>query len=208
MTLPMQDDDSVDKAAEAIQMRAQTAYYLISSDGELTVEARQARLAKVYVAAFDDMQKLVASTTGANEARRQQLVQKVFGTAGLPGDPASLAMSARDAAERVAQIDVADAYSASQLLQRADMLGDEVLARAVAAAAYTNPLGGWSSVLDEFLEDRPAAAQALAELSQLDQANAALTSFGYNWQFQVQKPAELSGVDDWKLRAMAAGAPQ
>jgi hypothetical protein len=203
MTLP-QNDDSLAKAAESIQMQAETAYYVIRNRGELTADAVRARLAQVWVRAADDLERLASGAGTDVEARKTQLLQRTFGTAGLPGDPASLAMSARDAAERVAQIDPMDPYSALQLLERADLIGDEVLARAVGARAYSDQLGTWGQVLDEFVEDRPAAASALAELGQLDQQSRVMGSFTYGWQFMAQKPAELMGLDDWKVRALAA----
>lgn len=205
---PLQGDDAVKKAAELIQMQAETAYALYRSNGEMTAEAILARLAQVYVRASDDMEALKAGSAGGNETRKSELLRQVFGTAGVPGDPASLAMSARDAAERVAQVDVSDAHGALALLQRAELIGDEVLARAVAAAAYGNPFGSWNEVLDQFIGSRPNVAKALAELAQLEQSTDPFSSFNRNWGFVLQQPAELAGMADWQVRALAAGAPQ
>lgn len=209
MTTPMQDSDQdpTTKAAEHIRQLLNTAVYLYSSNGELTADAIRARIAEAWVKATDDMAALQAQASGASEARSAQLTRQVFGTAGVPGDPASLAMSARDASERVAQIDVTDWYSAQQLLDRAEATGDEVLARAVAAAAYANPLGGWSTVLDAFLARRPAAAQALGELASMGNRSAQSDLFAA-WQFVVPVPPQLAGLDDWRIRALAAQAGQ
>lgn len=203
MTLP-QNDDPVEKAAEHIRQLFNTAVYLYSSNGDLTQDAIKAQIAQAYVKASDDMAALQSQTSGNVEARRAQLQQQVFGTVGISGDPASLAMSARDASERVAQIDVTDWYAAQQLLDRAELTGDEVLARQIAAAAYSNPLGGWSSVLDSFLAKRPAAAQALVELGSLNATASARRQIFSDWQFIIPLPPQLAGLDDWRIRALAA----
>jgi hypothetical protein len=210
VTQPIASEDAGVSAAQHIQMEAETAYALYRSNGEMTPDAILARLAQAYVRASDDMDALKAGSTGSNEARKSELIRQVFGTAGVQGDPASLAMSARDAAERVAQVDVSDVHGALALLQRAEMIGDEVLARAVAAAAYGNPLGSWGQVLDQFIQSRPAAARALSELAQLEQSADPFSSlnFNRNWGFVLQTPAELAGMADWQIRALAAGAPQ
>lgn len=204
MTAPTQGD-SVASAAEHIRQQFNTAVYAYSSNGEMTQDAINARIAQAYVKATDDMAALQQRTDGDSEARKAQLMRSVFGTAGIPGDAASLAMSARDAAERVAQIDPTDWYSAQQLLDRAEVNGDEVLARQVAAAAYANPLGGWSTVLDSFLAKRPAAAQALGELAAMGNRSAQSNLFAA-WQFMIPLPPQLAGLDAWRIQALAAQA--
>ncbi|MCU1614708.1 MAG: hypothetical protein JWO98_2248 [Frankiales bacterium] len=200
---PLQEDDSVDKAAEHIRQLFNTAVYLYSSNGDMTQEAITSKIALAWVKAKDDMAALESQTSGNIAARKAQLQQQVFGTVGLAGDPASLAMSARDASERVAQIDVTDWYSAEQLLDRAEMIGDEVLARQIAAAAYANPLGGWSSVLDSFLSKRPAAAQALDELTSLNTVSSQKRVHD-DLRFVIPLPPQLAGMDDWRIQSLAA----
>jgi hypothetical protein len=195
--------DSVETAAEHIRQLLNTAVYLYSSNGEMTHEAIAARIAQAYVKASDDMAALQARTSGDVETRKVKLLRQVFGTAGLAGDPASLSMSARDASERVAQIDPSDWRSAQELLDRAEINGDEVLARQVAAAAYNAPFGAWSSVLDAFLAKRPAAAQALGELASLSSGSVQSSIFG-SWQFIIPLPPQLAGLDEWRIRSLAA----
>jgi len=74
---------------------------------------------------------------------------RVFGVAGLPGDTASLTISARDAADRAAQTDTTDDLRA--LLERADRSGDEVLARAVAQRAVEV---GSADIVNDFTSTR------------------------------------------------------
>jgi hypothetical protein len=84
------------------------------------------------------------------------------------------------------------------LLERAEMVGDESLARGVALQAHTN---GWTDVLDKFAESRPPQFEALASLMIDPEAstNALLDDFRY----VVPKPNEIAGVADFHLQEMA-----
>lgn len=73
----------------------------------------------------------------------------VFGVDGLPGDVASLAISRRDAADRVAA--AGNRSDLVELLKRATYSGDEVLARAVAERAFREQD---VAILNDYLEDR------------------------------------------------------
>jgi hypothetical protein len=96
--------------------------------------------------------------------------QQALGNADLPGDPASVALSRRDADERAAQLTNADA--AAELLRKADTNGDEALARAVAAHSVDQVLANqvlgdprpWLDVVNAYAGKRPSTVDPLTEL--------------------------------------------
>lgn len=95
-----------------------------------------------------------------------ELHQAAFGNRDLlagagPGDAASIAISARDAGDRVDQL--ATPQDALALLERANGTGDEVLARAIGQRAHS--MGEpWDPVLAAYIADRPKQGRAVNQL--------------------------------------------
>lgn len=92
-------------------------------------------------------------------------LRRAFGT---PSTDTTTVISARDANERAAQLGPQDAHLALDLLHGADVNGDDILAAALGFRAYELsgvPGTDWPQVLDAYLERRPDAVVALAELS-------------------------------------------
>lgn len=130
---------------------AKASYDRIKSDTDYTPEARRRRMAEVYQGrrqALDQELTSLAARVGYDDRAD---VARAFGIAGLAGDPASLAISMRDAQDRAAKEESSDGLV--DLVRRATRNGDEVLARAAAQRAmelrYDKPL-------HEFVETRPA----------------------------------------------------
>lgn len=138
----------------------------VRADPALTAEARGRELATIEM---DRARALLEH----KQADRTQLAdahatawRSIFGPA---TDLAARATADRRAAE------LTTPNEALAALDRAELIGDEELARAIASAAYdrvrANPLAGagnpgpWGSlVLARFVQSRPDAADALAEL--------------------------------------------
>ncbi|WP_171467685.1 hypothetical protein [Cellulosimicrobium sp. 72-3] len=130
---------------------AKASYDRIKSDTDYTPDARRRRMEEVYQGrrqALDQELTSLASRVGYDDRAD---VARAFGIAGLAGDPASLAISMRDAQDRAAKEESSDGLV--DLVRRATRNGDEVLARAAAQRAmelrYDKPL-------HEFVETRPA----------------------------------------------------
>ena len=130
---------------------AKASYDRIKSDTDYTPDARRRRMEEVYQGrrqALDQELTSLASRVGYDDRAD---VARAFGIAGLAGDPASLAISMRDAQDRAAKEESSDGLV--DLVRRATRNGDEVLARAAAQRAmelrYDKPL-------HEFCETRPA----------------------------------------------------
>ncbi|MFH6687312.1 hypothetical protein QVL82_00535 [Cellulosimicrobium funkei] len=130
---------------------AKASYDRIKSDTDYTPDARRRRMEEVHQGcrqALDQELTSLASRVGYDDRAD---VARAFGIAGLAGDPASLAISMRDAQDRAGKEESSDGLL--DLVRRATRNGDEVLARAAAQRAmelrYDKPL-------HEFCETRPA----------------------------------------------------
>lgn len=158
-------DAALTKAADDIA----AAVTRIEADTSRTIAWRLQQEAREYgrvLASLARSLRNAASKAGSTDADD---AARVFGTKGLPGDPASLAMSRRDAADRVA--DITDPDARQRLLESATRSGDEVLAHALVEAAIN---AGDLDTVNEFAEDRPALAAAVQRL--WNTANSRLTS--------------------------------
>ena len=139
--------------------RAQRQYAEIRKDTSRTPEWQAEELKRVYERVRADLkEKVIEMARGADRDDRQDAV-RVFGVGGLPGDAASLAISARDAADRVAQTSSADGLR--ELLERATRVGDEVLARAVVQRAIED---GQPGIVNAFTDARPELHDATERL--------------------------------------------
>jgi hypothetical protein len=126
----------------------------------------------------------------------------VFVSTTSTGDPALLTRNQRDASDRVAQIRTAD--GALQLLEQAERVGDEVLARAVAQTAYDHD---WTDVANKFLDSRQDLAEPLNELWHLpSDADKAQQKVALSMALSTLRPPELQGVYDAELGSLAASA--
>lgn len=194
--MPDIPQDIQDKAG-GIQAEFNAAVTEIRSNGDLTEEARLRRLARLWTDAEFKMQTLRQSWQGGSVESAESLSKQVFGNkAGTD------ALSMRNADDRAAQIDNAD--EALRVLERAQVNGDDVLARAVALHAFDRRnefLGGdWASVVDAYAAANPEVAQKIIDLAGLrrDTLNTSVTSA---FVFSIYKPTELE-----RLRVSAMDA--
>lgn len=170
-----------DEARRVVQKHADTAsrgYAAISTDVSRSDEFKREEIARIH----DDAKTSVASELErlARSAKEKSATDaaSLFGTAGLSGDPASLAISRRDAGDRVAG--AKDRSELQSILDRANRSGDEVLARAVAEKAYDNQD---VDTLNRFLDTRPHLNDAAQRLwDSID--NSGLTQ-SMQWAFEL-----------------------
>jgi len=177
---------------------------------ELTDQAKAALLARSYTDAQSHMTELQRSATADTADRRARAERSAFGTADLPGDAATLAISLRDAQDRSATL--TSPTDAAALLARAERSGDELLARAVAGHAHDqagSALGGldpsWSNLVAAYTASRPAAARHVATLRDLQPSTEG--SLRSTFAYVVPRPAELSNTPASQLDALATAAP-
>jgi hypothetical protein len=141
-------------------------------------------------------------TAAANSAGRQDAsdAAAVYGIAGLPGDVASLAISRRDAADRVATI--SDRTQLQSLLAAATRSGDVVLAHAIAEAAITS---GDVDTTNQFTDAYPNLADAVQRLWDGEQRRMSGADITTAWRVAALKPAPLKSLMDYEIASAAAG---
>jgi hypothetical protein len=164
------------EAAERVRRRCGEEVAALRADGDLSSEGLQRKLAEAYAKARAELKTLASSEQTDLVARKATLEQRFFGTRKeTVGDPASQAISARDAADRAAQLQTP--AEAMDLLQRAESNGDDILAAAVVRHALASSSSGirqvddrWDEVGRAYLDARPhlmPVAEELAEIEQL-----------------------------------------
>ncbi len=192
--------------AAAIQQAHSNRAEQIRNRTELTNAAKVGMLARNHTDAKASMRDLQQQATDDTTVQRRTMSQRAFGVAGVPGDAATVAVSMRDAQDRVAAL--SSGREAVALLARAETSGDEVLARAVAAHAFDQATaqGGisgldddWSTVVNDFADTRPAAADALRTLIKLNSPDP-------SWTYVVPAPPELHGIPSAQLDTLADSA--
>ena len=124
-------------------------------------------------------------------------------------------ISTRDAADRAERLATPD--EAAALLTRAELSGDEPLARAVAAHAFTQYTSGsslgaqqaeWAGVVNAYSARRPGESEAVSELAAIAQASTVPQAFAESMYFYVPVPHELDGISAGQLESLAGNAPE
>jgi hypothetical protein len=173
------------------------------------VRTKQAK-AKVFIEA---KQKAAASVKAEDDAaadKKKNAHSTAVGTASLTAGVSKEAATAiirsmRDADDRAAKYETADAASAA--LDKAELNQDEPLARAIADRALkvvsTDPFHAseWSPVLAKYGESRPKQAEAIDLLLNdrpVDPLRRAIIS-------AVPTPPEFRRLSDYQLQQMAEG---
>ena len=180
---------------------AQDRYAGIRGDEALSDKARQYQLAVQYLNVRDDANKRFASEAERVTRTDRDDAGRVFGVSGLSGDAASLAISMRDAADRVASAE--DGDELAELLASATRRGDEVLARAVAERATEQQN---AKVMETFLDDRPRLREAGERLWNAKRAQGA-DRWGITMKLYELMPAELSSMSDAQIEVIADDPP-
>lgn len=176
-------------------------YDQIRGNGTRTEDYKRYQLAAAYVRVREAVQAEVERRAAGMRVVDQGDAERVLGVAGLPGDAASLAISRRDASDRVAGVGSADDLRA--LLQRATRMGDEVLARAVAERALEDLD---SKTMNLFLEDRPELDESVNRLWKAKQSES--SGFAVMVELAGLRPSELSSMPMSAIEKLAADEPE
>jgi len=158
----MQSDPKNFAAANTIRENLGAAVDQIGCQASLNPDAQLCLLARAYLAAKAQMDKLSTDVTAKTDARMRVLTAQVWGLADFSGDRVSAAISLRDATDRAQAL--TDPHDAMILLTTAERSGDELLARAVACQADAM---AWDDVAGAYFATRPAKAKQNAELHSL-----------------------------------------
>jgi hypothetical protein len=138
---------------------AEATYRAIQDDPDLNDEAKQSRQASHYLGVMETVGRQLTDMASRVRSVDHDDAGEIFGVKGLDGDPASLAISRRDAADRVASS--GSVQEKRDLLARATRSGDEVLARAVVEWAVQ---ARDSKTVNQYLETRPHHDEGLKRL--------------------------------------------
>jgi len=195
--------DSVKTQANDIREAAEAGYARYRANGNLSTAGILQGLAKTYLGAKSQMDALRESATTGATANLNALMTSVFGINDLAGsDPsnrAAVSMSYRDALDRAQTCETAE--DALALLARANTVGDELLARAVASVAWSNgAFGAWADVLNTYAATRPAAERALGQLYELNTKKLFAVDV---FAFLLVKPIELTNFADFQIEGLA-----
>lgn len=194
-----------DRPADRIRDQAEAAYNRARNNPAITTEAGLSLIAKAYIAARAGMDGLIPQSQGQRRVDLAALKRKLYGVddlvgAASPADKATVAISYRDAQQRVAQVESPNELM--YLLDNAEQTGDELLARAVGNAALSGGIFGNTDVADKYLSTRPAKAAAWEQLQAASRLPDAATLF----EFALPKPSELAALNDSEVAALAAKA--
>jgi hypothetical protein len=150
---------SIGEQIEKIRAKYTWHYDNIRQEPGRTPEWRRQQLARLYREARTESNVAMETHKAAQAQRKRSFESKVYGLGGIAGDPASLAISRRDAGDRAANLK--NDAEAQTLLERAERSGDEPLARAIAEQAISS---GWLNTTNAFLDRRPHLDEAVNEL--------------------------------------------
>jgi hypothetical protein len=148
------------------KLREQLAGYeqKIENDHTLSDAVKDAKIARAYAVARQEMTKLEASAAQEATMATRRATRTAFGSES--NDPATF-MAQRHAIAEVDKIDPMDRMAprlAAQLLDQATSLGDESLKQAVALRAHQN---GWEEVVQKYAATaKPQQVEALNHLRQ------------------------------------------
>jgi len=175
----------------------------IRANNTLTAQAKKTRIAQAYIAAKAEQQQRLATIATEKAIRKRTLERRLFGTQTPVGatDEARAAIEAsyRQALDRASQT-TTEAERAA-LLQRAELVGDEPLARAVAAVAFA---AAEDTVVNLWLDTRPSLDGAANELWDATHgATSATSEAGWHLANALDPPAELDGAGDFTIAQIA-----
>jgi hypothetical protein len=199
--------DAITPAVQA----AQRDFDKIRSNPNLTDAGKQQAIAKRYLTAKALVDQQTEAITSREAMTAEAAEVRVFSVRTLLGDQASLMISARDAADRVA--DMIDPQALATLLERAQRSGDEVLARAIiqrtieiGPSVSFGASAEWDAIRQAFIAQYPRLADDVNLLWNRAWQGATTTVVSNlldGWSTSSLKPRELSGFPEYQIQQIA-----
>jgi hypothetical protein len=186
--------------AHRIWDRYRERFEAVRRDTSRTPDWHKLRLAELWLDMQAEVTQVREQAAADGQAHIRSLTRKAFGTDGISGDAGSLAISMRDAADRVAQVENRDELV--RLLDGATHSGDEVLARAVARQAFER---GDTDLLDTYTSIRPEAAASLGKLRDMT-TDTLHSRLHESMLANAAKPHELHGMDEFACQRLLDNA--
>ncbi|AWZ25664.1 hypothetical protein CEJ39_17160 [Rhodococcus pyridinivorans] len=168
----------------------------IRTDRNLSDEGKSAKITALFDQSKAKIDGYRDKYINARRKRRDALQRELFGRA-----TDSNVLAYRDAHDRVARLAALSTTQSAQalaeahtMLRQAEISGDELLVKAIAATAYAE---GWDSVLNAYITNHPETADKFAELVNISAGLDAQDIFG-DWDnmsaFDLVVPREYTGV--------------
>lgn len=187
-----------------VQRESRAKVEQVRARRDLTPEAKRAGVAKIHRETKRAVESAQERFTSQVASGRKTNATKLWGIADVVTGSGAMALgdattAYRDAGDRAAALETPQ--QAAALMARAEQSGDELLARAVAARCYAErgPIGdAWQAPLQEYLEARPAKAQAMQGLQENESVS--MADMGYFW---VDTPREVEGLTDTQVDHIA-----
>jgi hypothetical protein len=167
-----------DAAAKAAAIRA---------DKNLSDVGRAAKLRELTDTTQRQLRDLRIKEQAELAARHNELERRLFKV--FSSDASSL-LAQRDATDRAAQIRTDG--EAQQLLRRAELSGDTILANAIGRRAVD---AGWGTTFNEWAQARPNMAPVIAELSEIDEYNENTIAQSFAFHFSAAAGAQPVETD-------------
>lgn len=181
---------------QRIRDRYRKRFDAVRRDTTRTADWHRLRLAELWVQMQTEVKQAREHAKAAGDAHERSLHCKAFGTDGLSGNAGALAISMRDAADRVAQVETRDELV--RLLDRATHTGDEVLARAVARQAFDR---GDRDAPRHLRQHPPRRTSSLDELREV-RTDTLHSRLEESMLASAAKPAELQGMDEFACQRL------
>jgi hypothetical protein len=193
----MKSDPKLLAAANSIRENLNSDVDLIGCQVSLNPDAQLCFIARAYMAAKAQMDKLSTDTAAATDARMRVVTGQVWGIDDIPGDKVSASISYRDATDRAQAL--TSPHDAMILLTTAERSGDELLARAVACQADAM---AWDDVAGAYFATRPAKAKQNAELHSLVPSLKSMNGTDL-FMYVLPAPAGLDASNPYRIQQIA-----
>lgn len=180
----------------------------VRANPQLSDEGRRRQIARSYLSTSEAIDGLRIQLEQANEAERKRLEKRFVGPSPLPlgattADSIARDASFRDALERASATPPGDG-KLGEIMQRATMVGDTLLARAALTVAIER-----SDVpaVNVWLADHPADDAPMNRLFALAEESSTSAAFHRALEFsKPDKPRELVGLSQDQIAEAATAA--
>jgi hypothetical protein len=187
--------DTLIDAAENV-----SAYAALDADREHNDDWKRTQYSRKYISVMTSLSRQLTAAATSASTGDQDDAARVFGIKGLPGDVASLAISRRDAGDRVGE--VSDAITLQRLLDTAIRNGDDVLAHAIVENAVCS---GFVDIVNAFNAAYPNLSAAVERLWTAEHRKMSTLDVKVAWRIAALKPAFISNLQDYEIQSAAAG---
>lgn len=160
-------------AATRIQEKYNEQSRLLRDNEDLSDEGRSRQLAELYAKTQRDLNRLAETERSEAASRRKTLESQLYSSGRLGQDPASHAISMRDAADRAAMLETPE--QAGRLMRDAEANGDTVLARAILRRVVERPSSGargadeaWTDVARDYVDRHGEVLSIVEELAEIE----------------------------------------